>query len=159
MNLRSFLTLLPLLFLSVTLHAQAPAPYGAPIPLEQARSVLAAAQAEAKANQWIVAIAIVDSGGHLVLFERMDSTQYGSAQVAIDKARTSAGFRRPSKAFEDLVASGGAGTRILGLTGAMAIEGGVPLLHDGKIVGAIGVSGVTLAQDGQIARAGATALR
>jgi uncharacterized protein GlcG (DUF336 family) len=134
-------------------------PYGAPIPLAQARTVLAAAQAEANKNNWKVAVAIVDSGGHLVAFERMDTTQYGSVDVALEKARTSAGFRRPSKAYEDLVAAGGAGLRILSLTGATPIEGGVPLVAGGKIVGAIGVSGVTSAQDGQIARAGAAALR
>jgi glc operon protein GlcG len=137
--------------------AEAP-PYGAPIDLAAARAVLAAAQAEAEAHRWRVAIAIVDSGGHLVLFERVDSTQYGSAEVAIAKARTAAAFRRPSKAFQDELAAGGAGLRLLGLTGAMPIDGGVPLVHGGRIVGAIGVSGVTSAQDGQIARAGAAAL-
>lgn len=130
-------------------------PYGAPIALDAAKKVLNAAQAEAQKNRWNVAIAIVDAGGHLVAFERMDTTQYGSVDVAIEKARTSAGFRRPSKAFQDVVAAGGEGLRILTLTGAMPIEGGVPIVREGKIVGAIGVSGVTSAQDGQIARAGA----
>jgi glc operon protein GlcG len=134
-------------------------PYGAPISLEHARTVLAAAKEEAVKNNWIVAIAIVDAGGHLVLFERMDSTQYGSADVSIEKARTASGFRRPSKVFQDAVAAGGEGVRMLVLTGAMAIEGGVPLVQEGRIVGAIGISGVTSAQDGQIARAGAAALR
>ena len=134
-------------------------PYGAPIPLAQAREALAAAQEEATKHGWNVAIAVVDSGGHLVVFERMDTTQYASAAVAIEKARTASGFRRPSKAFQDNVAAGGEGLRMLDLTGAMAIEGGVPLIHEGRIVGAIGVSGVTSAQDGQIARAGAAALR
>jgi uncharacterized protein GlcG (DUF336 family) len=133
-------------------------PYGAPIPLARAQAVVAAAQAEAARNNWAVAIAVVDSGGHLVAFVRMDPTQYGSADVAVAKARSAAGFRRPSKAFEDIVAGGGPGVRYLGLTGAMPIEGGVPLVLDGRIVGAVGISGVTSAQDGQIARAGAAAL-
>ncbi len=145
--------------LAATVSAQVVAlPYGAPVPLAQAQAVLAAAKAEAARNNWAVALAVVDSGGHLVAFERMDTTQFGSAEVAIEKARTAAGFRRPSKAFEDMVGAGGAGVRYLDLTGAMPIEGGVPLVHDGRIVGAIGISGVTSAQDGQIARAGAAAL-
>jgi glc operon protein GlcG len=129
-------------------------PYGAPIPLADAKKVLAAAQAEAKKNNWNVAIAIVDTGGHLVAFERMDSTQFGSVQVAQDKALSSVAFRRPSKTFQDGVAKGGEGLRILKLSGAMPVEGGLPLIMGGKVVGAIGVSGVTSAQDGQIAAAG-----
>ena len=133
-------------------------PYGAPITLVHARAVLAAAQAEAIANKWAVVIAIVDTGGHLVALERMDVTQYGSVNVALGKATTSAAFRRSSKVFQDLVASGGEGLRTLSLPGATPIEGGLPLVHDGKIIGAIGVSGVTSVQDGQIARAGAAVL-
>ena len=135
-----------------------PLPYGAPITLVQARTVLAAAQAEAIANKWAVVIAIVDTGGHLVLLERMDVTQYGSVDVALGKATTSAAFRRPSKAFQDLVAAGGEGLRTLSLPGATPIEGGLPLIHEGRIIGAIGISGVTSVQDGQIARAGAAIL-
>jgi uncharacterized protein GlcG (DUF336 family) len=134
-------------------------PYGAPIPLADARRVLAAAQAEATKNKWNVAVSIIDSGGHLVAFERMDTTQFGSVEVAHEKARTAVGFRRPSKAFQDTVAAGGEGLRILRLTGAMPIEGGAVLVMGGKIVGAIGVSGVTSAQDGQIAAAGAAAVK
>jgi len=133
-------------------------PYGAPISLARAQAVIAAAKKEATKNNWAVALAVVDSGGHLVAFERMDTTQFGSAQVAQEKARTAVAFRRPSKAFEDIVASGGAGVRYLALSGAMPIEGGVPLVHAGLIVGAIGISGVTSAQDGQIAAAGAAAV-
>jgi glc operon protein GlcG len=159
MTLRHLLLLLLVALCPAALRAQVVAlPYGAPISLAQARTVLAAAQAEAQRNQWPVAIAVVDGGGHLVAFERMDTTQYASAEVALEKARTSSGFRRPSKAFQDNVAAGGEGLRILDLTGAMAIEGGVPLVHEGRIIGAIGVSGVTSAQDGQIARAGAAVL-
>lgn len=144
--------------LAPLLRGQSPA-YGAPIPLAEAKRVMAAAQAEAAKNNWSVAIAIVDGGGHLVALERMDTTQYGSVEVALEKARTASAFRRPSKLFQDSVAAGGEGLRMLNLTGAMPIEGGVPLVSGGKIVGAIGVSGVTSAQDGQIAAAGAAALK
>ena len=149
-----------LILLSASLRAQTPpAPYGAPIALAEAKRVLAAAQAEATKNNWNVVIAVVDSGGHLVVLERMDSTQYGSVVVAQDKARTSAAFRRSSKSFQDGVAAGGEGLRLLGLTGAAPLEGGLPIVVGGKIVGAIGVSGVTSAQDGQIAAAGVAALK
>ena len=142
------------------LRAQSTAvPYGAPISLAEAGRVLVAAQAEAARNKWNVAIAVVDSGGHLVKFERMDSTQYGSVEVAQDKARTAVAFRRPSKAFQDTIAAGAEGMRMLKLTGATPIEGGLPLVMNGKIVGAIGVSGVTSAQDGQIAAAGLAVLK
>jgi uncharacterized protein GlcG (DUF336 family) len=134
-------------------------PYGAPIPLVEARRVLAAAQAEAVKNKWNVCVAIVDGGGHLVAFERMDSTQYGSVEVALDKARSAAAFRRPTRAFQDGVAAGGEGLRLLKLSGGMPIEGGLPLISGGKIVGAIGVSGVTSEQDGKIAAAGVKALQ
>lgn len=144
-----------LALVSSALRAQSTAvPYGAPIALAEAKRVLVAAQAEAARNKWNVAIAVVDSGGHLVSFERMDSTQYGSVEVAQDKARTAVSFRRPSKAFQDTIAAGGDGMRMLKLTGAIPIEGGLPIIVNGKIVGAIGVSGVTSAQDGQIAAAG-----
>jgi glc operon protein GlcG len=134
-------------------------PYGAPIPLERARQVLAAARAEAQKNQWQVAIAVVDAGGHLVAFERMDHTQTGSVVVAIEKAKTSAAFRRPTKALQDTIAAGGDGLRMLALPGATPLEGGLVLIHEGRIVGAVGVSGVTSAQDAQIAQAGVNALR
>src|SRR5687768_9510701 len=145
--------------LASTLFAQSTAiPYGAPIALAEAKRVLIAAQAEAARNSWNVAIAVVDSGGHLVAFERMDSTQHGSVEVAQDKARTAVAYRRPSKAFQDTIAAGGDGMRMLKLTGAIPIEGGLPIIVNGKIVGAIGVSGVTSAQDGQIAAAGLKAV-
>jgi glc operon protein GlcG len=155
--------LLLVFFVSVLLPALraqiADVPYGAPIPLADAKRALVAAQAEAVKNKWSVAIAIVDTGGHLVAFERMDTTQFGSVEVAQEKARTAAAFRRPSKAFQDTVAAGGEGVRMLRLTGAMPIEGGLPIVVGGKIVGAIGVSGVTSAQDGQIAAAGLAAMK
>lgn len=138
--------------------APPPAPYGAPIGLEAAQKVLAAAKAEAEANSWPVAIAVVDGGGHLVAFQRLDNTQYGSVNVALEKAKTSALFRRPTKVFEDALAQGGAGLRILSLPGATPLEGGVPILIGGKVVGAVGVSGVLSTQDAQVAAAGAKAV-
>ena len=131
--------------------------YGSNVTLDQARKAIAAGQAEAKKNGWPVAIAVVDTAGMLVAYERMDNTQSGSVQVALDKAVSAAMFRRPTKAFQDLVAGGGAGTRILNLRGASAVEGGLPLTVDGKIIGGIGVSGVTSEQDGMVAKAGAEA--
>jgi len=139
--------------------AQMPNPYGAPISLENAKKAAAASVAEASKNHWTMAVAVTDIGGDLVYFEKMDGTQTGSVQVAIGKARTAALFKRPSKAFQDIVAGGGNGLRILALEGAVPIEGGVPLVMDGQIVGAIGLSGATSDQDGQCARAGAEALK
>jgi len=138
--------------------AQAPVrpPYGTAINLETAKKVAIASAAEAKKNSWNVAIAIVDNHGFLVYFEMMDDTQTAGGNIALEKAKASAGYRRPTKEFEDNVASGR--NAILGLTGAMPIEGGVPLVVGGKMIGAIGVSGATAAQDGQIAKAGAEAL-
>ncbi|MBW8267928.1 GlcG/HbpS family heme-binding protein [Caldovatus aquaticus] len=134
-----------------------PPQYGAPIGLEAARRAMAAAEAEAMRNNWPVAIAIVDSGGHLVMLHRLDSTQIGSIRIAEGKARTALEFRRPTKALEDVVAGGGAGLRLLAVEGLTPLEGGVPIEIGGRIVGAIGVSGVLSAQDAQVARAGAAA--
>jgi glc operon protein GlcG len=142
--------------------AQAPAPpppYGPAITFDQAQKVMAGAQAEAKKNNWNVVIAIVDSGGHLMSLQRLDNTQYGSIDVAKGKAATAVSFRRPTKALEDVITGGGVGLRILKLEGATPLEGGIPIVLDGKIIGGIGVSGVTSAQDAQIARAGADTLK
>jgi glc operon protein GlcG len=139
--------------------AQMPNPYGPAISLENARKAAAPALAEAAKNNWTMAVAIVGPAGTLVYYEKMDNTQIGSAEVAIDKARSAALFKRPTKAFQDAVAAGGDGLRVLGLKGAVPIEGGIPLLMDGKIVGAIGVSGGTSAQDGQCAKAGAETVK
>lgn len=140
--------------------APAPAPeYGAPIGIENAKKAAANAIAEAKKNNWTMAVAIVDGGGNLVYFEKMDHTQVGSIRVAQDKARSAALFKRPTKAFQDGVAAGGAGLRLLKLEGAMPVEGGVPLVMGGKIVGAIGVSGGSSEQDGVCAQAAAAALK
>ena len=137
--------------------AQMPNPYGLSITVEAAKKVAAPALAEARNNNWAMCVAIVDTGGHLVYFEKMDGTQTGSVEVAIQKARSAALFKRPTKAFQDALAAGGDGLRILGLAGAVPVEGGIPLVIDGKVVGAIGMSGGTSAQDAQAAKAGADA--
>jgi uncharacterized protein GlcG (DUF336 family) len=131
-----------------------PPPYGAPITLEQAKKVLAGAEAEAKKNSWNMVIVVMDSGGNLVALERMDGAQLGSVEVARDKAYSAVAFRRPTKAFDDALAQGGANLRILRLTGASPIEGGIPIVADGKVIGSVGASGGTSAQDAQVARAG-----
>jgi glc operon protein GlcG len=139
--------------------AQMPNPYGAAISLENAKKVAAPAVAEATKNNWAMAVAIVDPSGNLVYYEKMDNTQLGSANVAIEKARSAALFKRPTKTYQDALAAGGDGMRILRLQGAVPIEGGIPILVEGKIAGAIGVSGGTAPQDGQCAKAGADALK
>ena len=134
---------------------QLPYPYGASIGVEAARKAATAAIAEARKNGWTVAAAVVDTGGDLVYYERIDGTQSGSTHVSIEKARSSVAYKRPTKAFEDAV---GNKTAYLGLPGALPLEGGVPLVTEGKIVGAIGVSGATSQQDGMCAHAGAAAI-
>lgn len=136
-----------------------PNPYGPPISLENAKKAAAAALAEAVKNHWNMAVAVVDPNGALVYYEKMDNTQLGSANVAVDKARSAALFKRPTKAFQDALAGGGAGMRVLGLQGAVPVEGGVPILAEGKIIGAIGVSGANSDQDGQCAQAGAAVIK
>ena len=135
------------------------APYGPPITLEQAKKVVAAAEEEAKKNDSTVAIAILDSGCNLVLLHKFDNTNLAATQIAQDKAYTACAFRLPTKAAQDNLAKGGEGWRFLQLHRMTAVEGAVPIVTDGKTVGAIGVSGVTSEQDGQIASAGAAALK
>jgi len=132
--------------------------YGTSITADAAKKIAAPAIAEARRNNWTMAIAIVDIAGELVYFERMDDVQIGSVDVAISKARSAARFKRPTKAFQDALAAGGEGLRILALDGAIPVEGGVLLMQGGKIVGAIGASGGTSPQDGVVAAAGAAAL-
>jgi uncharacterized protein GlcG (DUF336 family) len=151
-------TIAALIMCAASTHAQTMS-YGTPITAETAKKVAAPALAEARKNQWNMAVAIVDTAGDLVYFERMDDTQVGSVNVAIDKARSAARFKRPTKAFQDALAAGGEGLRILALQGAVPVDGGVPLTVGGRIVGAIGVSGGTSAQDGQVAAAGVAALK
>ena len=133
-------------------------PYGPPLSIDAARTAMAAAEACAIQNNWGVAIAIVDSGANLVMLHRLDNAQLSSVRIAEQKARTAAEFRRPTKVFEDAVAGGGVGLRVLTF-GASVAEGGVPIVAGGKIIGAIGVSGVQSHQDAQVAQAGADALR
>ncbi len=124
--------------------------------LEVAKQMAAAAEAEAAKNKWNMVIAIVDDGGNLVYLERMDETQIGSIEVAQQKALSAIKFKRPTKALEDAVAGGR--TAVLRLPGAIPIEGGLPITVDGKIIGAIGVSGAASPQDAQCARAALDAL-
>ncbi len=131
--------------------------YGAPIGVEDAKKAAAAALDEARRNGWKMAAAVTDPAGELVYFEKMDDTQNGSGRVAIAKSRSAAIFKRPTKAFQDVLASGGEGLRVLALEGAVPIEGGVPLVIAGKVAGAIGISGGTSQQDGVCATAGASA--
>ncbi len=132
-------------------------PFGTPIGNDAAKKMAVAAAAEAKKNGWPVCIAIVDYHGALVYFERLDNTQLGAVSVAVDKARTAAKFKRSTKVLEDAVASGR--HAILRLGDATPIQGGLPIVIDGKFVGAIGVSGVTSQQDEQVASAGLAALK
>jgi glc operon protein GlcG len=133
--------------------------YGAPISIDNAKKAAGAAIGEARKNKWTMAVAIVDPNGTLVYYEKLDNTQIGSAQVSIDKARSAALFKRPTKAFEDIVAQGGDGVRYLKMEGVIPIEGGIPLVMDGKIVGAIGMSGGASGQDAQCAQIGADSLK
>ena len=132
--------------------------YGPPIGLESAKQAAAAALAEARRNGWTMIVAVVDIGGELVYFEKMDDAQNGSVKVAVAKARSAALFKRPTKAFQDSLAAGGDGLRVLGLAGAVPVEGGVPLVVGDRIVGAIGLSGGTSEQDGVCAKAGVGAV-
>jgi uncharacterized protein GlcG (DUF336 family) len=144
---------------SITGHAQGRPDYGPSISLEAAKKALMAAQVESRKHNWNMAIAVVDIAGNLVAYEKMDQTQTASVQVAIDKAVSAAIYRRPSKVFEDIVAKGGAGFRIMSLRNASWVEGGVPIFVDGKVIGAIGVSGANADEDGMAAKAGADALK
>jgi glc operon protein GlcG len=143
---------------------QAPAsfyltPYGPPVGVETAKKAAAAAVAEARKNNWLMAVAVVDPSGDLVYYEKMDNTQLGSAKVSVNKARSAALYKRPTKAFQDALAGGGAGLRVLALEGAVPVEGGFPLIVDGKIIGAIGLSGDLSEHDAQCAKAGADAVQ
>ncbi len=129
------------------------------IAIEGAKKAASASLAEARKNGWTMAVAVVGPSGALVYFEKMDDTQVGSVNVSIDKARSAALFKRPTKAFQDALAGGGGGLRILKIRGAVPVEGGLPLIVGGRLVGAIGVSGGTSEQDGQCAQAGVEALK
>jgi len=143
-------------FSSEVASAQLPNAYGVSVGVDVARRAAAAAIAEGKKNGWTVAAAVVDTGGALVYFERIDGTQNASSDIAIAKARTAATYKRPTKLLEDAVAGGRPG--LLSLPGAVLLEGGIPLIVDGKIIGAVGVSGATSPQDGVCAQAGVNAV-
>ena len=128
--------------------------YGLPISLVDAKKVIEAAETEASSNHWAMVIAVVDSTGHLVALHRMDQSQFGSIAIAQAKAQTAVNFKRPTVVFEEAVAQGGLGLRLLSTPDLCPLEGGIPLLRDGKVIGAIGVSGERSSQDGQVAMAG-----
>ncbi len=133
--------------------------YGAPLTLEMAKKAMREAETVASANKWNVAIAIIDSTGRLVMFQKYDNTLYASAAVAEGKARTALAFRRPTKTLEDAITAGGNGLRYLAVQDITPLEGGIPIINNGQVVGAIGVSGVASRNDEEIARAGADALK
>ena len=162
MSLKSLIQMVAVAMLaafSLGAVAQAPAPYGAPIGVEAAKKAAAAALAEARKNNWNMSVAITDAGGSLVYFEKMDLNQIGSTNVAISKARSAALFRRPTMGFQQGLAGGGAGLRLLQLEGAVSVGGGQPIIMAGRFVGAIGLSGGTAEQDDQCAQAGVNALK
>ncbi len=138
--------------------AHIPVQYGSPISLELAKRVMTAAEAEAAANNWPVVIVIVDSGGNIVMLHKLDQTQLGSISIAESKAKTAVNFRCPTKVLEELLAAGGRELWWLSMDNVVALEGGTPLMLDGKIIGGIGVSGMLPGQDAQVAVAGANAL-
>jgi len=138
--------------------AGATPPYGPPITLDQAKRVMAAAELEAAKNSWQVGITILDSGGNMVMFHKIDNAQLSAFATSEGKARTAIEFKLPSKALDDAIANGGAGMRLLALKDITPLQGGLLVEVDGKIVGAVGVSGALSAQDEQVAKAGADAL-
>ena len=133
--------------------------YGESITLEKAKKLVAAAEAFAVGKQWPITVAIVDTGGNLVMLVTMDNTQRASIDIAIGKAKTANNFKRPTKALEDVIAGGGAGLRILAVPGLFPIEGGEPIYANGKIVGAIGVSGMSAVQDEEVVKAALAATK
>jgi uncharacterized protein GlcG (DUF336 family) len=128
-----------------------PPPYRPAITFDQAKKVMAGAEAEAKKNDWNVVIAVLNSGGNVVMLSRPDGAQFGSIEVAREKAYSAVAFRRPTKVFQDAVEKGGVNMRLFKLSGASVLEGGIPIVVDGKLIGGVGVSGVTSEQEAQIA--------
>jgi glc operon protein GlcG len=126
------------------------------ITLQDAKNAMAAAEAAARQSNWNMAIAILDAGGHLILFQRMDDVQIGSVDIAIGKARTAVNFKRPTKALDDLVSGGR--NAFLAIEGVIPLQGGLPVIADSKLIGGIGVSGGTAAQDEQVAQAAVAAI-
>ena len=155
--LRRMLSLIALaVFAALSMNANAQLADKKVLTLDAAKKIAAGAEAEARKNNWNVVIAVVDDGGHLVYLQRIDGTQTGSIDVAIGKARTSAAFKRPTKVFDELAKTRPSITSIS--PNAVLLEGGVPVVVGGQVVGAVGVSGVTSQQDAQVAEAGIAAL-
>ena len=155
--IKKLLSLIALaVFAALSVNANAQLADKKVLTLEAAKKIAVAAEAEARKNNWNVVIAVVDDGGHLVYLQRIDGTQTGSIDVAIGKARTSAAFKRPTKVFDELAKTRPSITSIS--PNAVLLEGGVPVMVGGQLVGAVGVSGVTSQQDAQIAEAGIAAL-
>jgi uncharacterized protein GlcG (DUF336 family) len=127
------------------------------ITLEDAKKAMAAADAEARKNNWNMAIAILDAGSHLLMFQRMDDVQIGSIDIAIGKAKTAVNFKRPTKALDDLVSGGR--NAFLAIDGVIPLQGGLPVMVDGKLIGGVGVSGGTAPQDEQVAQAAVSVLQ
>ena len=153
--LRTIMLGLTLALFAAVAAAQDRPPYGPDIRIDQAKKIAAGALAEAMKNKWRVAIAIVDNHGFLVYYEKMDDTQNGSVQIAIDKAKTASMLRRPTKAIEDGISKG----RVALMSIAPGpLEGGIPIMADGRVIGGIGVSGVNSDQDAQVAQAGLKAM-
>ncbi len=148
----------PVLLPASAQQSAATPPYGPPITLDDAKRAVAAAELDAAKNSWQVAITILDSGGNLVIFHKIDNTQLSAIKTSEGKARTALNFKRPSKALDDAIAAGGAGLRLLAVKDITPLEGGLPILVDGKIIGAIGVAGALSSQDAQVAKVGADAL-
>ena len=156
MSFRNIVAGIALTSFAVIASAQDRPPYGPDIKIDQAKKIAAGALAEAQKNKWRVAIAIVDNHGFLVYYEKMDDTQTGSVQIAVDKAKDAAMLRRPTKALEDGILKG----RVTLMSIAAApLEGGIPVMVDGRVIGGVGVSGVNSDQDAQIAQAGLNALK
>ena len=141
---------------ALSASAQQRPDYGTPVTIDQAKKIAAGIVAECKSNKWNVAVAVADTAGNLVYFERIDNTQTASMDIAILKARAAATYRRPTRAFADAIAKGG--PAVMTLPGIVASPGGVPIMVGGKVIGAVGVSGVTGDQDEQCAKAGLAAM-
>ena len=159
MRVFSFVSVAAGLALFATLSSAQVPVYGGNVNQELAKKILAGAEANARSQNLPMAIAVVDNAGQLVAFTRMDNTQTASVAIAQDKAVSAAMFRRPTKVFQDVLAAGGVGLRVLTLRNANAVEGGIPIVVDGKVMGAVGVSGGSSEQDGVVAAAGLAAMK
>lgn len=156
---KTFAALAALLFLPLGAMAQTPPPVGVPITLETARKVIAAAEAEARRNDWQMAIAVVDAEGKLVAFERMDNAQAGSGNIAMSKAAIANPAGRSGAPLQNAVASAVTGLRFLTVSGSMPADGGIPIVVNGEVVGAIGVAGEAADREEICAKAGAAAVK